>query len=412
MINLRGLAFSLILAPAVTDAKAQTLPPPPAEPKYKCINCNDTGTAKTESTAAARKRRAQQRERQAQFYFEDGLTHVDKGDWDNAIRAFLEALDETPDDPEIEIWLQRARTGKRAQLAARSSLSKADLAGAANALSQGMDAAGVTFSKPTRGTLVALGAEVLGEEGLMEFQRANIEYRRAHKDATMFRGSAEADRRYIGAKEGLKDAVASLKTKLPDVYLPDTAVVQARINQLIAAAEALEKARATETPATIRSAADEWRQAVLHAGMVRAVVVAAAPLAVVLPDTVSGEYDHATVAFIREMERICANGTAQMRNDPYCPDGAAYFYKARLDQSRYAAWRNAEHYLFMKGLGRHLSWAGGLSGSMLTPVWSIVKYTVAGRIWGGSQPSKDEMKWGYYGAVVGMTGKFDPTKEK
>ena len=67
------------------------------------------GTADT-----ADRDRENARSTQRAWYLQEGIDYFDRGDWDNAIASFEDALQRRPNDEEIQSWIARSRTAKAA----------------------------------------------------------------------------------------------------------------------------------------------------------------------------------------------------------------------------------------------------------------------------------------------------------
>lgn len=86
------------------------------DPKGKCIGtpaecrAGGSGSAGTESEAEREAKRGRETAAAAKtWYLEEGLDYYVKGDFDNAIASFEDALLKNPNDPDIEEWLARAQ---------------------------------------------------------------------------------------------------------------------------------------------------------------------------------------------------------------------------------------------------------------------------------------------------------------
>lgn len=82
----------------------------PPEPSSRCVqNCGgSTPAAPAKPAAEPRRNRFGRDERAAEFALQEGIDYYNQGDWKNAVRSFEEALNRSPDNDEIKLWLSRA----------------------------------------------------------------------------------------------------------------------------------------------------------------------------------------------------------------------------------------------------------------------------------------------------------------
>ena len=98
----------MIVSAAGWSAAAQV-----PEPSSRCVqNCG--GGAPPAPAAGTPADANRKRARATELALDEGILYYDRRDWKNAIRAFEEALEHSPDDQYLEKWLTSARSQKAA----------------------------------------------------------------------------------------------------------------------------------------------------------------------------------------------------------------------------------------------------------------------------------------------------------
>lgn len=94
-----------------------------ATPQGKCVDARGCGNSPSSGGSATPSGPTQQEVRQQQMLqrmkakewsTDEALDYVKRGDWDNAIRSFEEALDKDPDDEDLQQLLKNAKAEKAA----------------------------------------------------------------------------------------------------------------------------------------------------------------------------------------------------------------------------------------------------------------------------------------------------------
>jgi hypothetical protein len=283
---------------------------------------------------------------------------------------------------------EAADNATRAERALRSG----DMKAVARLLGEGIDVFGATPPNNVENSVVHVSTRALGQDGVAAFAQAHEGYRLYDGRTTqMFRGSAAVDQRYAR----LRDGASRVPDRIQGLATDDRRALTVLVDFARALPAQLDELRRNDSPGTARRIADDFRQAVLLA----------AHRARIAP----GEDDRITLALIREAQQHCVSTGDR---SPYCAAGRASVLKGIGDPSKYPARRNAEHYLFAKEMTEHLGPIYGASALAGSPLWSLMKAVWPGDRFAGSPGTVHEAGWGQLGAVVGLTGKLDPTLRK
>jgi hypothetical protein len=262
----------------------------------------------------------------------------------------------------------------------------------ARLLGEGIDAFGVTPPNNVETSAVHVSTRALGQDGVAAFAQAHQGLSVYDGRTTqMFRGSAAVDQRYAR----LRDGASRVPDRIQGLATDDRRALTILVDFARALPARLDEMRRNDSPGTARRMAEDFRLAVLHS----------AHRARIAP----GEDDRITIALIREAQAHCVSIGDR---SPYCAAGRASVLKAIGDPSKYPARRNAEHYLFAKEMTEHLGPVYGASALVGSPLYALMKAVWPDDTYAGSPGTVHEAGWGQLGAVVGLTGKLDPTLRK
>jgi hypothetical protein len=293
---------------------------------------------------------------------------------------------------------------------------RSDWSMAARLLDDAMTTYGVSAPAGSiEASVVKAAGEMIGQDGLLAFQQTNNEYRLA-KDSTLplFNGSPVANARYESERDTLAKRAAYLQAGIVKGEVVDADLLAA-INALNTAAASVERFHLPNTAnPSVAQLADELRRTVLMQALDMSLLTATN-----IHLRAQGENDALTIEAIRQAQALCEGSS-----DAYCAHRRAIKLKALADERFYPAWRNAEHFLFSRALASDTS--SGLLAAVTgraTPVLGAASLLpgVAGyAVWksvypdavkfGSSPPSVEQIKWGYRGMIVGLTGKLDPSQ--